>query len=110
MARYVAKNLVAAGIADKLMIQLAYVIGKAEPLSVMVDTYGTGRISNEKIVRAIEDNFDLTPGGIIHTLKLRNSSNGRYRKTAAYGHFGRDGEGFTWEKTDMVKELKKHIK
>ena len=110
MARYVAKNLVEAGIADKLMIQLAYVIGKAEPLSVMVETYGTGRISNERIVRAIEDNFDLTPGGIIHTLKLRNSSNGRYRKTAAYGHFGRDGEGFTWEKTDMVKELKKHIK
>ena len=110
MSRYVAKNLVAAGIADKLMIQLAYVIGKAEPLSIMVETYGTGRISDDKIVKAVEDNFDLTPGGIIHTLKLRNSSNGRYRKTAAYGHFGREGDGFTWEKLDMVKDLKKHIK
>ena len=110
MARYVAKNLVAAGIAEKLMIQLAYVIGKADPLSIMVETYGTSRLSNEKIVKIIDDNFDLTPGGIIHTLKLRNSSNGRYRKTAAYGHFGRDEEGFTWEKTDQAKDLKKHSK
>ena len=110
MARYVAKNIVAAGIADKLMIQLAYVIGKAEPLSVMVDAYGTGRVSEDRIVKIIEDNFDLTPGGIIHTLKLRNSSNGRYRKTAAYGHFGRNEEGFTWERTDMVKALGKCIK
>jgi S-adenosylmethionine synthetase len=110
MARYVAKNLVAAGVAEKLMIQLAYVIGKADPLSIMVETYGTGRLSDEKIVKMIEDNFDLTPGGIIHTLKLRNSSNGRYRKTAAYGHFGRDGEGFTWERTDQAKTLGKHIK
>jgi S-adenosylmethionine synthetase len=110
MARYVAKNCVAAGLADKLMIQLAYVIGKAEPLSIMVETYGTGRVSGEKMVKIIEDNFDLTPGGIIHTLKLRNSSNGRYRKTAAYGHFGRDEDGFTWEKLDVAKDLKKHIK
>ena len=110
MARYVAKNLVAAGIAEKLMIQLAYVIGKAEPLSIMVETYGTGRLSNEKIVKTIEDNFDLTPGGIIHTLKLRNSSNGRYRKAAAYGHFGRDGEGFTWERTDQAKTLCRYLK
>ncbi|MDP3791349.1 MAG: methionine adenosyltransferase [Candidatus Omnitrophota bacterium] len=110
MSRYVAKNLVAAGIAEKLMIQLAYVIGKAEPLSIMVETYGTGRMSDEKIVKLIEDNFDLTPGGIIHTLKLRNSSNGRYRKTAAYGHFGRDEEGFTWERTDQAKALAKNIK
>ena len=110
MARYAAKNLVAAGIAEKLMIQLAYVIGKAEPLSIMVETYGTGRLSNEKIVKTIEDNFDLTPGGIIHTLKLRNSSNGRYRKAAAYGHFGRDGEGFTWEKVDQAKALGKYLK
>ena len=110
MARYVAKNLVAAGIAEKLMIQLAYVIGKAEPLSIMVNTYGTGCMSDEKMVKLIEDNFDLTPGGIIHTLKLRNSSNGRYRKTAAYGHFGRNEEDFTWERTDQAKALAKYIK
>jgi len=110
MARYVTKNLVAAGIADKLMVQLAYVIGKAEPLSVMVDTYGTGRLGDERIAKIIEDNFDLTPGGIIHALKLRSSSNGRYRKTAAYGHFGREGDGFTWENTDRVKELRRYVK
>lgn len=110
MSRYVAKNIVAAGLADKLMIQLAYVIGKAEPLSIMIDTYGTGRVSDDKMVSIIEDEFDLTPGGIIHTLKLRSSSNGRYRKTAAYGHFGREEEGFTWEKTDRVKDLNRYVK
>ncbi len=110
MGRYIAKNLVAAGIADRLMIQIAYVIGKAEPLSVMVDTYGTGRLSDEKIVKIITDHFELTPHGIIAELDLRNSDGKRYRKTAAYGHFGRNEEGFTWEKTNMAKELAKYVK
>jgi len=110
MGRYIAKNLVAAGIADRLMIQVAYVIGKAEPLSVMVDTYGTGRVSDEKIVKIITDHFELTPHGIIAVLNLRDSDGSRFTKTAAYGHFGRTGEGFTWEKTDMAKELGKYVK
>ena len=110
MCRYVAKNLVAAGIADRLMIQLAYVIGKAEPLSIMVDTYGTGRVADDKIVNIIEDHFELTPHGIIAELDLRNSDGKRFRKTAAYGHFGREEEGFTWEKTDKAKDLKKYVK
>jgi len=110
MGRYIAKNLVAAGIADKLMIQVAYVIGKPEPLSVMVETYGTGRVSDEKIMKIITEHFELTPHGIIAALNLRDSDGTRYRKTAAYGHFGRNEEGFTWEKTDMVKELKKYVK
>lgn len=110
MGRYIAKNLVAAGIADRLMIQIAYVIGKAEPLSVMVDTYGTGRVSDEKIVSIITDHFELTPHGIIAELDLRNSDGKRYRKTAAYGHFGREEEGFTWEKTNKAKDLKKYVK
>ena len=110
MCRYIAKNLVASGIADRLMIQLAYVIGKAEPLSIMVDTYGTGRISNEKIVNIVTDHFELTPHGIIAELDLRNSDGKRFTKTAAYGHFGREGAGFTWEKTDKAKDLKKYVK
>ena len=110
MCRYIAKNLVAAGIADRLMIQLAYVIGKAEPLSIMVDTYGTGRVSDDKIVNIITDHFELTPHGIIAELDLRNSDGKRYRNTAAYGHFGREGAGFTWEKTDKAKDLKKYVK
>jgi len=110
MGRYIAKNLVAAGIADKLMIQLAYVIGRADPVSMMVKTYGTGRVSDEKIVKIIKDNFELTPHGIIAELKLRESDGSRYTETARYGHFGREGEGFTWEKTDMVKELRKYVK
>ena len=110
MGRYVAKNLVAAGVADKLMIQLAYVIGRAEPVSVMVNTYGTGKISDEKIMKLIRDNFELTPHGIIAELKLRESDGTRYGKTAAYGHFGRNEEGFTWENTDMAKDLAKHVK
>lgn len=110
MGRYIAKNLVAAGIADKLLIQVAYVIGKAEPLSVMIDTYGTGRVSDEKIVQIIKDHFELTPHGIIAELDLRNSDGTRYRRTAAYGHFGRDEAGFTWERTDKAKELKKYVK
>ena len=110
MGRYIAKNLVAAGIADKLMIQVAYVIGKAEPLSIMVDTYGTGRVSDEKIVKIVTDHFELTPHGIIAELNLRDSDGMRYRKTAAYGHFGRNEEGFTWERTNMAKELARYIK
>ena len=109
MGRYIAKNLVAAGVADKLMIQLEYVIGKAEPLSIMVSAYGTGRASDDKIVKLIREHFELTPHGIIAELKLRESMNNRYRRTAAYGHFGREEEGFTWEETDKAKELAKHI-
>ncbi|MBU4149684.1 MAG: methionine adenosyltransferase [Candidatus Omnitrophica bacterium] len=109
MARYVAKNIVAAGIARECTIQLAYVIGKAEPLGLLVDTAGTGKISEEKIVGLIREHFDLTPRGIITELDLLKPI---YRKTAAYGHFGREGEGFTWERCDKVKLLKKaaHIK
>lgn len=110
MGRYIAKNLVAAGVADKLMIQIAYAIGKAEPLSVMVDTYGTGQISDEKIVKLITNHFELTPHGIIAELNLRDSDGVRFRKTAAYGHFGREEEGFTWENTDRAKDLKKYVK
>ena len=110
MGRYIAKNLVAAGIADKLMIQLAYVIGRADPISVMVNTYGTGKLSDDKIIKVIQEHFELTPHGIIAELKLRESDGSRFRQTAAYGHFGRSGEGFTWEKTDMAKELKKYVK
>jgi len=110
MSRYIAKNLVAAGIADKLLIQLAYVIGYADPLSIMVNTYGTGRISDKQIIKIIRDHFELTPHGIIAELKLRESDGGRFQKTAAYGHFGRDEEGFTWEKTDQAKDLEKYLK
>jgi S-adenosylmethionine synthetase len=110
MGRYIAKNLVAAGIADKLMIQLAYVIGHADPVSMMVNTYGTGKLSDEKIIKIIQEHFELTPHGIIAELKLRESDGNRFRKTAAYGHFGRTGEGFTWENTDQAKDLKKYVK
>ncbi|MFA5146269.1 MAG: methionine adenosyltransferase [Candidatus Omnitrophota bacterium] len=110
MGRYIAKNLVAAGIADKLMIQLAYVIGRAEPVSMMVNTYGTGKLSDEKIVKIIRDHFELTPHGIIAELKLRESQDNRFRRTAAYGHFGRTEDGFTWEATDEAKNLKKYVK
>ena len=104
MARYVAKNIVAAGLAKQCCIQLAYVIGKAEPLGLMVDTYGTGKVSDEKLVRLVREHFDLTPRGIITELDLLRPI---YNKTAAYGHFGREGEGFNWEKTDKVELLKK---
>jgi len=110
MCRYIAKNIVKAGIADKMMIQLAYCIGVADPVSIMIDTYGTGRMPDDKIIKLIRDNFELTPHGIIASLKLRDSDGSRYRKTAAYGHFGREEEGFTWENTDMARDLKKHIK
>ncbi|MCX5715776.1 MAG: methionine adenosyltransferase [Candidatus Omnitrophica bacterium] len=110
MGRYIAKNLVAAGVAEKLLIQLAYVIGKAEPLSIMVNTYGTGKVSDAKIIDLITENFELTPHGIIEELKLREAANNRYRRTAAYGHFGRTEEGFTWEVTDRAKEIAKQAK
>ncbi len=104
MARYVAKNIVAAGLAKQCCIQLAYVIGKAEPLGLLIDTYGTGRISDEKLVALVREHFDLTPRGIITELDLLKPI---YNKTAAYGHFGREKEGFTWEKCDKVSILKK---
>jgi len=104
MARYVAKNIVAAGLAKQCCIQLACVIGKAEPLGLLIDTYGTGRISDEKLVALVREHFDLTPRGIITELDLLKPI---YNKTAAYGHFGREKEGFTWEKCDKVSILKK---
>jgi S-adenosylmethionine synthetase len=104
MGRYIAKNMVAAGLADKFLIQLAYVIGYAEPLSIFVDTYGTGKLSNEKLVELIRRNFALTPKGIIKTLSLLRPI---YRKTACYGHFGRREAEFSWEKTDKAAALKK---
>ena len=104
MARYIAKNIVAAGLADKCLVQIAYVIGKAEPVSLMVDTFGTARVAEEKIVQAIRENFDLTPKGIIKTLDLRKPV---FRQTATFGHFGR--EDFAWEKIDKAETLKKYL-
>ncbi|MGA1840414.1 MAG: methionine adenosyltransferase [bacterium] len=104
MARYIAKNIVAAGIAERCEIQLAYAIGVAEPVSIMVDTFGTGKISLAKIRDLIRDNFNLTPKGIIDSLDLRRPI---FKKTAAYGHFGRNDPDFTWEKTDMADKLLK---
>ncbi|MCL6536769.1 MAG: methionine adenosyltransferase [Armatimonadetes bacterium] len=104
MARYIAKNIVAAGIASRCEIQLAYAIGVPEPVSVFVDTFGTGKIADSEISKLIVKNFDMTPKGIITKLDLRKPI---YKKTAAYGHFGRNEEGFTWEKTDMAETLKK---
>lgn len=106
-ARYVAKNLVAAGIADKCEIQLSYAIGVAHPTSIMVDTFGTGKLSNEKIVEIIRDNFDLRPAGIIRMLDLRRPI---YKQTAAYGHFGRNDLDLPWEKLDKVELLKGYLK
>lgn len=104
MARYVAKNIVAAGLAEKCLIQLAYIIGVADPVSITVETFGTGQISEEALVKLIRRTFDLKPRGIIEQLKLLRPI---YLDTAAYGHFGRTGAGFTWEKTDKVEALKK---
>ena len=106
MARYVAKNIVAAGLAKQCYIQLAYVIGKAEPLGLMVDSHGTGVVSDERLRRIVREYFDLTPRGIIRDLDLLRPV---YSKTAAYGHFGREGEGFTWEKRDKVGLLRKAV-
>lgn len=107
MARYIAKNIVASGIAKKCEVQLAYAIGVAEPVSIMINTFDTGKLKEEKIVKLIRENFDLTPGGIIEKLKLRRPI---YRQTAAYGHFGRNEKGFTWEEVDMANVLKKKAK
>ncbi len=105
-ARYVAKNLVAAGLADKCEIQLSYAIGVAQPTSVMVDTFGTGKLSDRKLVDIIRENFDLRPAGIIKMLDLRRPI---YKQTAAYGHFGRDDLDLSWERLDKVDTLKKYL-
>ena len=105
-ARYAAKNLVAAGLADKCEIQLSYAIGVAYPTSIMVDTFGTGKLSNEKLVEMIRENFDLRPAGIIKMLDLRRPI---YRQTAAYGHFGRTDLDLPWERLDKVDALKKYL-
>ncbi len=103
MARYIAKNIVAAGLADRCEVQLAYAIGVANPVSVLVETFGTGKVAPEKLQELVRANFQLTPRGIIDSLKLRRPI---YRKTAAYGHFGRDDKDFTWEATDKAKALR----
>jgi S-adenosylmethionine synthetase len=103
MARYVAKNIVASGLADRCEVQLAYAIGVAEPVSVMVDTFGTGKIEEERLVELVRANFSLTPKGMIDSLKLRRPI---YRLTAAFGHFGRTEDSFTWEATDKAAALK----
>ena len=105
-ARYVAKNLVAAGIADKCEIQLSYAIGVAYPTSIMVDTFGTGKLSEEKLVDIIRENFDLRPAGIIKMLDLRRPI---YKQTSSYGHFGRNDLDLPWEKLDKVDDLKKYV-
>ncbi len=105
-ARYVAKNIVAAGLANKCEIQLSYAIGVAKPTSVMVDTFGTGKLSDEKLVEIVRENFDLRPAGIIKMLDLRRPI---YRQTAAYGHFGRTDLDLPWENTDKAEELKKYL-
>jgi S-adenosylmethionine synthetase len=104
MARYIAKNLVAAGVADRCEVQLAYAIGVAEPVSVLVDTFNTGKIAQGKITKLVRDHFPMTPRGIIEHLKLRRPI---YKKTAAYGHFGRSEPEFTWERTDLAEKIKK---
>jgi S-adenosylmethionine synthetase len=104
MARYIAKNIVASSIADRIQVQIAYAIGVPEPVSVLVDTFATGKIPDEEIVKLIRKNFDLTPTGMIDTLDLRRPI---YKKTAAYGHFGRNDPDFTWERTDMAEILRR---
>jgi S-adenosylmethionine synthetase len=103
MVRYIAKNLVAAGVAERLEVQVSYAIGVAHPTSVAVETFGTGVISDEKIVELIRDNFDMRPGAIIRDLELRRPI---FRQTAAYGHFGRDDLDLPWERLDKVETLK----
>jgi S-adenosylmethionine synthetase len=103
MARYVAKNIVAAGLASRVEVQLAYAIGVAEPVSIRVDTFGTGKVSEPRLIELVRENFKLTPKGIIESLDLRRPI---FQQTAAYGHFGRTGEAFTWEATDKAAALK----
>ena len=104
MARYIAKNIVASGICDKVEVQLAYAIGVAHPVSIFIETFGTSKVDEGEIVKTIKEEFRLTPNGIIETLDLRRPI---YKKTAAYGHFGREDEDFTWEKTDKVESFRK---
>jgi S-adenosylmethionine synthetase len=103
MARYVAKNIVAAGLADRCLVQLAYAIGVADPVSVLVDTGGTGRVAESALAKLVRENFQLTPRGIMEELNLRRPI---YQATAAYGHFGREEDGFTWERTDKAVSLR----
>jgi len=105
-ARHVAKNLVASGACDKATIQVAYAIGVVKPVSIMVDTHGTGKVSEDKIEECVKELFDLSPAGIIESLDLLKPI---YRKTAAYGHFGREEDGFTWEKTNRAEEIKSYL-
>jgi S-adenosylmethionine synthetase len=105
-ARHVAKNVVAAGLARRCEIQLAYAIGVAEPVSVRVDTFGTGKVADDEITGMIRSNFDLTPAGLIRSLDLLRPI---YQATAAYGHFGREGEGFPWEERDRVDALRSAV-
>ena len=106
-ARYVAKNIVAAGLADKCEVELAYAIGVAKPVSIMVDTFGTGKVSDEKLAEAVDKVFDLRPAAIINTLELRKP---QYRQLAAYGHMGREDLGVAWERTDRTEDLKAAVK
>jgi S-adenosylmethionine synthetase len=103
MARYVAKNLVAAGLADRAEVQLAYAIGVAEPVSIMVNTFGTGKVDDARLAEIVGENFSLTPAGMIKSLNLRRPI---YQKTAAFGHFGRTEETFSWEATDKAQALR----
>jgi S-adenosylmethionine synthetase len=107
MARYIAKNIVAAGLADQCEVQLSYAIGVAHPVSVFINTFGTGKLSDEEILELMKENFDMRPKSIIEHLKLLRPI---YRKTAVFGHFGRDDPDFTWEKTDKAEELAKALK
>ena len=106
-ARYVAKNIVAAGLADRCEIQLSYAIGVAQPTSIMVNTFGTGKLSDEKLTDIVRENFDLRPAGIIRMLDLRRPI---YKQTAAYGHFGRTDVDLPWERTDKTEVLKQYLK
>ena len=106
MARYIAKNVVAAGLASKCEVQLAYSIGEAQPVSIYVDSFGTGKLDEQKLGAIVNDHFPVKPKEIIESLDLKKPI---YRKTAAYGHFGREEESFTWEKTDKAEELKKYL-
>ncbi|MEO7030245.1 MAG: methionine adenosyltransferase [Acidobacteriaceae bacterium] len=103
MARYIAKNIVAAGLADRCEVQLAYAIGVADPVSIRIDTFGTGKVSESRLIELVRENFKLTPKAIIESLDLRRPI---FKQTAAYGHFGRSGDTFTWEKTDKAEALK----
>ena len=102
-ARYVAKNIVAAGLADRAEVQVAYAIGVARPLSLLIETFGTEKISTKAIAELVQENFDLRPGAILRDLELRRPV---YQPTAAYGHFGRSGDSFTWERTDKADQLR----